>query len=165
MNVQERDQLLQFFSSLQRTAAQARDPVAEGLIRQRLSEGVSVYDLVQRAMALTLALQAAQAREAQWQALCAEQAAQLAQGGPAAAESGQPQTAARALQSVSSPPPVSAWGQGLLRQVGGTAVGVATGVIAGSLLIEAWQSLVGADASVAQVDPGEGLWGLGGDAS
>lgn len=175
MNVQERDQLLQFFSSLQRTAAQARDPVAEGLIRQRLSEGVSVYDLVQHAMGVSLALQAAQARLAQLQAQTQAQLAQLAQASAASALTAAPAPA----PGLAGPPSRAAspradagslWGQGLLRQVGGTAVGVAAGVVAGGLLLEGWQRLLGEGAAAASSDAGEGLadagpglWDLGDD--
>lgn len=51
----------------------------------------------------------------------------------------------------------SLWGQGLLRQVGGTAVGVAAGVVAGGLLLEGWQQLLGDGAAAASSDAGEGL--------
>ena len=69
MNAQERDQLQQFLASLRQQRVQAKDPVADGLIRDALaSQADATYLLVQRAMALSLALQATQNRLQQLQA-------------------------------------------------------------------------------------------------
>ena len=68
----------------------------------------------------------------------------------------------------------SPWGRGLLAQVGGTALGVTTGVVAGGLLLQGLQGLWGTDAATpdagatgalpgAQLDAGDGLWDLGDD--
>jgi hypothetical protein len=166
MNVQERDQLLQFFSSLQRTPAQPRDPVAEELIRQALSEGITPYALVQRAMGLGLALEAAQARLAQLEARCQAQAAQLEQARAAAPLPAH--GAALPSQAQPSPANASVWGQGLLRQAAGTAVGVAAGVMAGGLLLEGWQRLMGEGAASlgaadGLADAGSDLWSISDD--
>lgn len=171
MNAQERDQLLQFLSSFQRRPAQPRDAVAEGLIRQMLPEGISSYELVQRAMGLTLALEASQARMAQLQVQCEEQAAQLAQLAQARSAQSLPGASGAAAPSSPAPSPAavpSVWGQGLLRQVGGTAVGVAAGVVAGGLLLEGWQRLLGEGTAAAPTGAEEGLadaglWGQGDD--
>ncbi len=72
--------------------------------------------------------------------------------------------------------PPSPWGRGLLAQVGGTALGVTTGVVAGGLLLQGLQGLWGPDAATpgvaqgsagglatAEPDAGDGLWDLGDD--
>lgn len=172
MNAQERDQLLQFLTPLQRTSVQPKDAVADGLIRQALAQGDTPYALVQRAMGLTLALQAAQARIAELQAKC-----------DALAEPSAPPrlapTAAVAAAAPNAPAATSAWGQGLVRQLTGTAVGVAAGVVAGGLVLQGLHSLLGGDPNVARPelgsgtpdnapmadsgDAGDGLWDLGDD--
>lgn len=170
MNVQERDQLLQFFSALQHTPVQPRDPVAVELIRQALADGITPYDLVQRAMGLQLALKAAQGQVAELEARCAAQAVHMAQGrtGPSPCGSADmPVAAAHGPSPLAAP---SMWGEGLLRQVAGTAVGVAAGVVAGGLLLEGWQRMLGDDLAAAPSGPAEGsaaagpgLWDLGDD--
>lgn len=60
MNVQERDQLLKFLASLRQTSVQTKDAVAESIIRDALGrEPDALYLLVQRSLALQLALDAA----------------------------------------------------------------------------------------------------------
>lgn len=174
MNVQERDQLLQFLHAVQRSPALPRDAVAEALIRQKISEGVSPYDLVQRALGLTLALQATQARLAQLQAQSEGQSqtksAHGAQPRTAASVPSHPSALAPQSPAAASGQANSLWGQGLLGQIGGTAVGVAAGVVAGGLLLEGWQQLLGEGANAATpgpeeglADAGPGLWDLGDD--
>ena len=157
MNVQERDQLLQFFSSLQHARAQPKDPVAEELIRQALADGLSPYDLVQRAMGLGLALQASQARVAELEARCQAMAASQAQAG-----------ASSSTLPSGAPAPEAAsglWSQGLLRHAAGTAVGVAAGMAAGSALLSAWQAFAEGPppAGAGLADAAPGLWELGDD--
>jgi hypothetical protein len=159
MNAQERDQLQQFLASLRQQRAQAKDPVADGLIRDALaSQADATYLLVQRAMALGLALQATQNQLQQLQNATAQvQQAPIPHG---AAHTAQP----------------SLWMRGLVGQVGGTALGVATGVVAGGALLQGLQALWGSDAappdlaqgsagglSAAEPDAGDGLWELGDD--
>ena len=166
MNVQECDQLLQFLHAVQRSPSLPRDSVAEALIQQKIAEGVSPYDLVQRALGLSLALQATQARLAHFQA----QSAQAAQSGTAASVPRNPSAAAPEFPARASGQAHSLWGQGLLGQIGGTAVGVAAGVVAGGLLFEGLPQLLGEGAAAASSVPEEGLadaspglWDLGDD--
>lgn len=70
----------------------------------------------------------------------------------------------------------SPWGRGLLAQVSGTALGVSAGVVAGGLLLQGLQGLLGPAAAPSDVaqgsagnlptadpDAGDGLWDLGDD--
>ena len=182
MNAQERDQLQQFLATLRQQRVQPKDPVADGLIRDALaSQTDATYLLVQRTMALTLALQAMQNRVQQLQASSA-----------AALQASNPQPASDASNAVASAVPSQAplslpvsgvnaaqpslWMRGLVGQVGGTALGVATGVVAGGALLQGLQALWGVDAaspdfaqgsvgglSTAEPDAGDGLWDLGDD--
>ncbi len=186
MTAQERDQLQQFLAALRQQRSFPKDALADGLIRDALAQQPDApYWLVQRSLALQLALSAAQSRLAQLQAQCDEQAArwqalaseatptaagniQPAQGGAASGEAARVQAAAMA-QAQPSP-----WGRGLLAQVSGTALGVTTGVVAGGLLLQGLQDLLGPDAAspvsgaaaslpASQLDAGDGLWDLGDD--
>lgn len=186
MNASERDQLQQFLTALQRTRADPKDAVADTLIREAVaSQADAPYLLVQRAMGVGLALEAAQTRIQQLETQCAElqtclQAAQKAtafngtnagsgaasflnagaQSWGRAPEAPKPQTASMApmapMASMSSAPmqanrPVgtapaaaaqanaSPWGSGLMAQVATTAAGV----VAGGLLFQGVQSLMG----------------------
>ena len=149
MNALERDQLQQFLATLRQHRAQAKDPVADALIRDALaSQADATYVLVQRAMALTLALEATQNRLTQLQNATA-----------------QAQPAPGASNAVASAPPAqpSLWMRGLVGQVGATALGVATGVVAGGALLQGLQALWDDDApspatDVASESP---LWDLG----
>ncbi len=80
MNATERDQLLHFLSVLRQTRADPKDPTADDLIREAVrSQTDAPYLLVQRAMGLGLALDAAQSRIQQLEAQCAQQLDQLTQ--------------------------------------------------------------------------------------
>jgi len=176
MNAQERDQLQQFLASLRQQRVQAKDPVADGLIREALaSQADATYLLVQRAMALSMALQATQNRLQQLQASSAaalqasDAANPVANAVPAQVQTSVP------LGGVNAAPP-SLWMRGLVGQVGGTALGVAAGVLAGGAVLQGLQALWGSDAaspdlaqgsagglSTAEPDAGDGLWDLGDD--
>lgn len=152
MNAQERDQLQQFLATLRQQRVQAKDPVADGLIRDALaSQADAAYLLVQRAMALTLALQATQNRLQQLQA---SSAAALQASNPGQASEVSNTVASAAPPQASAPLTVggaltaqpSLWMRGLVGQVGGTALGVATGVVAGGVLLQGLQALLGDDA-------------------
>jgi hypothetical protein len=182
MNAQERDQLQQFLASLRQQRVQAKDPVADGLIRDALaSQADATYLLVQRAMALSVALQATQNRLQQLQAASAAalQASNPGQG----AEASNPVAKAAPAQVQASAPVASAsaaqpslWMRGLLGQVGGTALGVAAGVVAGGAVLQGLQALWGDDApppasvlgsnsadGLSTPTEGDGLWDLGDD--
>ena len=173
MNAQERDQLQQFLATLRQQRVQAKDPVADGLIRDALaSQADATYLVVQRAMALSLALQATQNRLQQMQALTAE--ALQASNPVANAEPSQVPAPIPAGGAPTAQP--SLWMRGLVGQVGGTALGVAAGVVAGGAVLQGLQALWGDDAaspnlaqgsaggmSSAAPDAGDGLWDLGDD--
>jgi len=130
MNRQERDELLQFLQPLLRTRVTEKDLAAETLIlAQCAGQPDSLYLLVQRAMALNSALQAAQTRLAELQGPQEDPAASLE------AASAQ-RTAAQA-----APHDNGAWGRGLLAQLSTTGaavgLGVTAGVVAGGLLLDA----------------------------
>ena len=157
MNALERDQLQQFLATLRQQRAEAKDPVADALIRDALSsQADATYLLVQRAMALTLALEATQKRLQQLQAASAEAEQKLRElrpsDAPNAGASASPRTS---LQAAQAPPPMGAastpqpslWMRGLVGQVGSTALGVATGVVAGGALLQGLQALCGDDAA------------------
>jgi uncharacterized protein len=156
MNATERDQLQQFLSALRQTRADPKDATADGLIREAVrAQADAPYLLVQRAMGLNLALDAAQTRIAQLEAQCTAQRDQLAQlkrNPPAPAT----ETAAKgswmssaqdwgrgaetpAQHMPAKTPAVSAWGGGMMAQMATTAAGV----VAGGLLFQGVQSLMG----------------------
>lgn len=176
MNAQERDQLQQFLASLRQQRVQAKDPVADGLIRDALaSQADATYLLVQRAMALSLALQATQNRLQQLQAASAAALKASEAANPdVSAVPAQVQAPVPGAGATAAPP--SLWMRGLVGQVGGTALGVAAGVVAGGAVLQGLQALWGSDAaspdlaqgsagglSTAGPDAGDGLWDLGDD--
>ena len=182
MTAQERDQLQQFLAVLRQQRSHPKDTLAEGLIREALAQQPDApYWLVQRSMALQLALNATQDRLAQLQNLCDTQAAQLqsltSKPTPTAAVSTRPADAdAGAMATPLTQSQPSPWGRGLLAQVSGTALGVTAGVVAGGLLLQGLQGLLGPAAapsdvaqgsagnlSTADPDAGDGLWDLGDD--
>ena len=135
MNAQERDQLQQFLASLRQQRVQAKDPVADGLIRDALaSQADATYLLVQRAMALSLALQATQNRLQQLQASSAA-ALQASEAAHPDASAVPAQVQAPVPGAGATAAPSSLWMRGLVGQVGGTALGVAAGVVAGGAVL------------------------------
>lgn len=167
MNATERDQLQQFLTALRQTRAEPKDPMADDLIRQAVAgQADATYLLVQRAMGLGMALDAAQIRIQQLEAQCAQQQALLqATQAPAPASSGFLMSGSQAWgrgaetpavppiatankpmpsPAASSPalaaqPGASPWGGGLMAQMATTAAGV----VAGGLLFQGVQSLMG----------------------
>jgi hypothetical protein len=110
MTADERDQLMHFLGTLRQQRGPSKDPVADALIRDALAQQPdALYRLVQRCMALQLALDAATAQ---------------ANGSLASGEA----SAASATANH--------WARGLLMQVGGTALGVTAGVVAGGWLLQ-----------------------------
>lgn len=180
MNATERDQLQQFLSALRQTRADPKDLTADDLIREAVrSQADAPYLLVQRAMGLSLALDAAQSRIQQLEAQCAQQLDQLAQlqrnlaatalaptasgswissaqtwgrgaetpaqhrpsldAAPATARFASSPPAAARPAAMPAPTPASAWGGGMMAQMATTAAGV----VAGGLLFQGVQSLMG----------------------
>ena len=182
MNATERDQLQFFLNALRQTRAEPKDATADGLIREAVrAQADAPYLLVQRAMGLGMALDAAQSRIQQLEAQCAQQLDQLAQlqrsqtattiapaasgswmssaqtwgrgaetpaqhmpataASPVAARfATSPPAAARpAAMPAQTPATTSAWGSGMMTQLATTAAGV----VAGGLLFQGVQSLMG----------------------
>ncbi|ALK90115.1 DUF2076 family protein [Limnohabitans sp. 63ED37-2] len=180
MTAQERDQLQQFLAALRQQRSHPKDTLAEGLIRDALAQQPDApYWLVQRSMALQLALNATQDRLAQLQAQCDEQAARwqalASDASPTVAQANKPADGGAQVVPLTQSQP-SPWGRGLLAQVSGTALGVSAGVVAGGLLLQGLDGLFGpaaAPSGVAQgsasnlsstdPDAGDGLWDLGDD--
>ena len=180
MTAQERDQLQQFLAALRQQRSLPKDALAEGLIRDALVQQPDApYWLVQRSIALQLALNAAQARLAQLQAQCDEQAARwqalASDAAPTAAQTNKTANGGAQVVPLTQSQP-SPWGRGLLAQVSGTALGVTAGVVAGGLLLQGLQGLLGPAAASSDVaqgsagnlstsdpDAGDGLWDLGDD--
>lgn len=179
MNAQERDQLLQFLAALRQQRAEAKDPVADALIRDALAQQADApYRWVQGALALAMALEAAQARIGQQQAQL--EALRAALSGAAAERPMAPLAPLAPLvplaplapsEALASPvtglapgasevpgsgagpgaaPMVAAaaahaspWARGLLAQGLGLSMGVATGVVAGGLLLQGLAAALG----------------------
>lgn len=110
MNVQERDQLLKFLANLRQTPVTSKDPLAVNLIQEALgNQNDALYQLVQRCLALELALDSALSKLKQHEAL---------------------------PEAVHESPKPSNWGMGLMTQVGALAVGTTLGVVAGQLILD-----------------------------
>ena len=148
MNPQEKAQLEQFLQQLSSTQAGAKDSDANALIAESVKQQPdAAYLLVQRAMGLEMALQVAQKQMAEMQAQIdqANQANKPSSGflsginswGRAAPTQSTPANA-MAAKPVSGAQP-SAWGSGMLGAIATTAVGV----VAGSLLYQGIQSMMG----------------------
>jgi uncharacterized protein len=165
MNPQEKAQLEQFLQQLNSTQAGTKDAEANSLIAESIKQQPDAsYLLVQRAMGLEMALQVAQKQMAEMQAQI-DQANQASQAnkpssgflsginswGRAAPTTtpGAPANAMAAKPAAGAAQP-SAWGSGMLGAIATTAVGV----VAGSLLYQGIQSMMGHNAAP---DAGNGL--------
>ena len=159
MNPQEKVQLEQFLQQLNSTQAGAKDSDADALIAESVKKQPDAsYLLVQRAMGLEMALQVAQKQMAEMQAQIdqANQANKPSSGflsginswGRAAPAQGAPANARAAKPTAGAQP--SAWGSGMLGAIATTAVGV----VAGSLLYQGIQSMLGHNSTP---DAGNGL--------
>jgi uncharacterized protein len=162
MNPQEKVQLEQFLEQLKSTQAGAKDSDANALIAESVKQQPDAsYLLVQRAMGLEMALQVAQKQMAEMQAQIdqANQANKPSSGflsginswgraAPTATQSA-PANAMAARPAAGAAQP-SAWGSGMLGAIATTAVGV----VAGSLLYQGIQSMMGHNAAP---DTGNGL--------
>ena len=165
MNPQEKAQLEQFLRQLNSTQAGTKDSEANSLIAESIKQQPDAsYLLVQRAMGLEMALQVAQKQMAEMQAQI-DQANQVNQAnkpssgflsginswGRAAPTATQSTPAnAMAAKPAAGAAQQSAWGSGMLGAIATTAVGV----VAGSLLYQGIQSMMGHNAAP---DVGNGL--------
>ena len=160
MNPQEKVQLEQFLQQLNSTQAGAKDSDADALIAKSIKlQPDASYLLVQRAMGLEMALQVAQKQMAEMQAQIdkASQANKSSSGflsginswGRAAPTSGAPANA-MAARPAAGAAQQSTWGSGMLGAIATTAVGV----VAGSLLYQGIQSMMGQSSAP---DAGSGL--------
>jgi hypothetical protein len=149
MNPQEKVQLEQFLQQLNSTQAGAKDSDANALIAESVKQQPdAAYLLVQRAMGLEMALQVAQKQMADMQAQIdqANQANKPSSGflsginswGRAAPAQGTPANA-MAAKPAAGAAQQSAWGSGMLGAIATTAVGV----VAGSMLYQGIQSMMG----------------------
>jgi uncharacterized protein len=154
MNSQEKAQLEQFLLQLNNTPVGTKDSEANALITESTKhQPDALYLLVQRAMGLEMALEVAQKQMAEMQtqidhANQANQANQTNSGflsginswGRAAptATPGAPANTLAAKSAVGRAQP-SAWGSGMLGAIATTAAGV----VAGSLLYQGIQSMMG----------------------
>jgi uncharacterized protein len=155
MNPQEKAQLEQFLHQLNSTQAGTKDSDANALITESIKQQPDAsYLLVQRAMGLEMALQVAQKQMAEMQAQIdqANQANKPSSGflsginswgraAPTAMQS-TPSNAMAARPAAGAVQP-SAWGSGMLGAIATTAVGV----VAGSLLYQGIQSMMGHNAA------------------
>jgi uncharacterized protein len=155
MNPQEKAQLEQFLQQLNSTQAGTKDSEANTLIAESIKQQPDAsYLLVQRAMGLEMALQVAQKQMAEMQAQIdqANQANKPSSGflsginswgraAPSATQSA-PANAMAAKPAAGAAQP-SAWGSGMLGAIATTAVGV----VAGSLLYQGIQSMMGHNAT------------------
>jgi hypothetical protein len=151
MTPQERELLTGFLQQMAQAQAGQKDAEADALIRDASArQPDAAYLLVQRAMGLDYALQAAQAQAAKLQA----ELDQLRPGArssfldtsnawgrpmPAPSPAQVPLAAAAPARAATQPAPASSWGSGML----GTVASTAAGVVAGSFLFQGIQGLMG----------------------
>lgn len=161
MNPQEKVQLEQFLQQLNSTQAGAKDSDADVLIAESVKKQPDAsYLLVQRAMGLEMALQVAQKQMAEMQAQIDQtnQANKPSSGflsginswGRAAPAQAAPANAMAAAKPAVGAAQPSAWGSGMLGAIATTAIGV----VAGSMLYQGIQSMMGHNSTP---DAGNGL--------
>jgi len=161
MNPQEKVQLEQFLQQLNSTQAGAKDSDANTMIAESVKQHPDAsYLLVQRAMGLEMALQVAQKQMAEMQAKIdqANPANKPSSGflssinswGRAAPTQGAPANAMPAARPATGAAQPSAWGSGMLGAIATTAIGV----VAGSMLYQGIQSMMGHNSTP---DAGNGL--------
>jgi hypothetical protein len=157
MNPQEKAQLEQFLQQLNSTQAGAKDSDANALITESVKQQPdAAYLLVQRAMGLEMALQVAQKQMTEMQAQIDQTSKppgflsginSWGRTAPAQAAPANAMAAARPAAVAAQP---SSWGSGMLGAIATTAVGV----VAGSMLYQGIQSMMGHNSTP---DAGNGL--------
>jgi len=157
MNPQEKVQLEQFLQQLNSTQAGAKDSDANALITESVKKQPDAsYLLVQRAMGLEMALQVAQKQMAEMQAQIDETSkpsgflSGINSWGRAAPAQAAPANAMAAARPAAGAAQPSSWGSGMLGAIATTAVGV----VAGSMLYQGIQSMMGHNSAP---DAGNGL--------
>jgi len=157
MNPQEKAQLEQFLQQLNSTQAGAKDSDANALITESVKQQPDAsYLLVQRAMGLEMALQVAQKQMAEMQAQIDQTSkpsgflSGINSWGRAAPAQGAPANAMAAARPTAGAAQPSSWGSGMLGAIATTAVGV----VAGSMLYQGIQSMMGHNSTP---DAGNGL--------
>lgn len=157
MNPQEKAQLEQFLQQLNSTQAGAKDSDADALIAESVKKQPDAsYLLVQRAMGLEMALQVAQKQMAEMQAQIDQTSkpsgflSGINSWGRAAPAQGAPANAMAAARPAAGAAQPSSWGSGMLGAIATTAVGV----VAGSMLYQGIQSMMGHNSAP---DAGNGL--------
>jgi hypothetical protein len=157
MNPQEKAQLEQFLQQLNSTQAGAKDSDANALITESVKKQPDAsYLLVQRAMGLEMALQVAQKQMAEMQAQIDQTSkpsgflSGINSWGRAAPAQAAPANAMAAARPASGAAQPSSWGSGMLGAIATTAVGV----VAGSMLYQGIQSMMGHNSTP---DAGNGL--------
>ena len=141
MNPQERELLTTFLQQMSQAQAGQKDAEADALIREAVArQPDAAYLLVQRAMGLEYALQAAQAQAVKLQAEL-DQVSSATRGfmdspnawgrpAPASAPAAQVPLQSAGQPGPAAAKPASSWGSGVL----GTVASTAAGVVAGSFL-------------------------------
>ena len=157
MNPQEKAQLEQFLQQLNSTQAGAKDSDADVLITESVKKQPDApYLLVQRAMGLEMALQVAQKQMAEMQAQIDQTSkpsgflSGINSWGRAAPAQAAPANAMAAARPAAGAAQPSSWGSGMLGAIATTAVGV----VAGSMLYQGIQSMMGHNSAP---DTGNGL--------
>ena len=157
MNPQEKAQLEQFLQQLNSTQAGAKDSDANALIAESVKKQPDAsYLLVQRAMGLEMALQVAQKQMAEMQAQIDQTSkpsgflSGINSWGRAAPAQAAPANAMAAARPAAGAAQPSSWGSGMLGAIATTAVGV----VAGSMLYQGIQSMMGHNSAP---DAGNGL--------
>jgi hypothetical protein len=157
MNPQEKAQLEQFLQQLNSTQAGAKDSDANALIAESVKKQPDAsYLLVQRAMGLEMALQVAQKQMAEMQAQIDQTSkpsgflSGINSWGRAAPAQAAPANAMAAARPAAGAAQPSSWGSGMLGAIATTAVGV----VAGSMLYQGIQSMMGHNSAP---DAGNGM--------
>jgi hypothetical protein len=154
MNPNEKEMLENFLKQLKATQTVQKDSEANELIVESTKhQADAAYLLVQRAMGLELALQVAQKQIAELQAQVAGKSNASFLGdnnswGRAASPTTSNNAISPARPSGAPAAQTSAWGSGMLGAIATTAVGV----VAGSMIYQGIQSMLGHQQSPAQSD-------------
>jgi len=140
MTPHEKELLQKFLNELNNTTVQQKDPDAYSLITESAKkQSDALYLLVQRSMGLEMALQVAQKQMAELQSnSSAKPASSFLSDNNAWGRQAVPAGAQAQAQARPGAQP-SAWGSGMLGAIATTAIGV----VAGSMLYQGIQSMMG----------------------